>query len=88
MVEPDPPCVCAGVLTFLFFFSLCVCMCMCVCVCVRVCACVRVLVGSDENNFSESLAPNSFELINELKLRKTRFQKTRDFFFAASAAKF
>jgi len=31
---------------------------------------------SEENNFSECLAPILFELINELKLREARFQKT------------
>jgi len=36
---------------------------------------------SEENNFSESLAQNSFELMNLIKPRERRF-------FAASAAKF
>ena len=41
---------------------------------------------SEENNFSESLAPNQFELIN--KLRGFRKPRGAWFFFAASAAKF
>ena len=36
---------------------------------------------SEGNNFSESLAPNWFELMNELKPRKARFQKTASSFF-------
>jgi len=41
------------------------------------------LRSNEENNLSECLALNEFELINQLKLRKARFQTT-----AASAAKF
>jgi len=41
---------------------------------------------SEENNFSESLAPNQFELIS--KLRGFRKPRGAWFFFAASAAKF
>jgi len=37
---------------------------------------------SEENNFSESLAPNSFQLMDQLKPSETRF------FFAASSVQF
>jgi len=37
------------------------------------------MTTSEENNFSECLAPNQFELIHELKLHEAQFQKT--FFF-------
>jgi len=38
------------------------------------------VANSEENNFSECLAPNQFELIN-LKPREAQFQKTRGFFW-------
>jgi len=49
------------------------------------------VTDSEKANFSESLAPNYFELINKQKPRKVRFSKTARsavLFFAASAAKF
>jgi len=35
---------------------------------------------SKESNFSESLAPNSFELMDQVKQREARFRKTAQFF--------
>jgi len=47
--------------------NMCVCacvrVCVCVCVCVCMCACVRAAC-SEENNFSTSMAPKEFEIIN------------------------
>ena len=36
---------------------------------------------SEDNNFSECLAPNQFELMNSLKPREARFQSCARFFF-------
>jgi len=45
----------------------------------------QVHINSEKNYISESLASNSFELMNELKSRETC---DAQFVFAASAAKF
>jgi len=40
---------------------------------------------SEENNFSEPLAPNLFELMHELKSREAQFQKTAGFVFKSAS---
>ena len=37
----------------------------------------KMHIGSGENNFTESVAPNSFEIMNELKPHEARIQKPR-----------